>query len=130
MDKQQGKLKIQQDGDITLVNFLDISLLDETSIQTLGKELENICSQENIKLILSFKNIEYVSSAVLGKLVKLYKIIKSKNGIIKLCSIKNTIFQVFKVTKFDKMFEIHTDEEKALKSFKGAKTGFKFFWQK
>lgn len=129
MDKQ-GKLKIQQDGDITLVSFLDVSLLDETSIQPLGKQLEEISSKENVKLILSFKNIEYASSAVLGRLVKIYKLVRANKGTIKLCNIKNNILSVFKVTKLDKMFEIHPDEDKALKSFKGTPSGFKFFWQK
>ncbi|NUM34753.1 MAG: STAS domain-containing protein [Candidatus Brocadiae bacterium] len=129
MDKQ-GKLKIQQEGDITLVSFLDVSLLDETSIQPLGKQLEEISSKENVKLILSFKNIEYASSAVLGRLVKIYKLVRANKGTIKLCNIKNNILSVFKVTKLDKMFEIHPDEDKALKSFKGTASGFKFFWQK
>ena len=128
--EKQGKLKIQQDGDITIVSFLDVSLLDETNIQPLGKQLEEISSKENVKLILSFKNIEYASSAVLGKLVKIYKLIKANKGTIKLCNIKNNILSVFKVTKLDKMFEIHPDEDKALKSFKGPASGFKFFWQK
>ncbi len=129
MDKQ-GKLKIVQDNDITLISFLDVSLLDETSIQPLGKQLEEISAKENIKLILSFRNIEYASSAVLGRLVKIYKIVKANKGTIKLCNIKSNILSVFKVTKLDKMFEIHPDEDKALKSFKGSGSGFKFFWQK
>lgn len=127
---QQGKLKIIEEGDVTVIGFLDISLLDETSIQQFGKEIENIIqNKEKIKLVLSFKNIEYLSSAVLGRLAKMYKLAKAKEGIIKLCNIKSNIMQVFKVTKMDKIFEIFPDEEKAVKSLKGS-SGFKFFWQK
>ncbi len=124
-----SKLKIVEENEATVVSFLDVAFLDETSIKELGDELENLVkAKPKPVLVINFSNVDYLSSAVLGRLVKIYKLIKASTGKLLLCHIKNNIMQVFKITKLDKMFEIFPDQEKALRSLKGA--GFKFFWQK
>ncbi len=125
-----NKLRIVEDGNVVVVSFTDVAILDETSIKEIGDELENIVkAKEKINLIINFTNVDYLSSAVLGRLVKIYKAVKLSSGKMLLCNIKNNILQVFKITKLDKMFEIFPDQDKAVKSVKG-NTGFKFFWQK
>jgi anti-sigma B factor antagonist len=119
---QQGKLKVTEEDGITLVTFLEVAFLDETTIKDLGNELEALVKdKQGINLVINFANVDYLSSAVLGRLVKVYKMVTSNKGKIKLCGIKNNILQVFKITKLDKMFEIYPDAEKALKSFKSFK---------
>ncbi len=117
---QEGKLKVtEHKNDVTVVSFLDVAILDEVS-KASGEQLEEIAkSKEGINLVVDFSNVDYLSSAVLGKLVKVRKIVvKQQNGKMKLCGIKSNILQVFKITKLDKLFEIHPNEEKAIKSFK------------
>lgn len=126
-----GKLKVVIDGEATIVSFLDVAFLDETSIRELGDELEALVTKsDKINLIINFTNIDYLSSAVLGRLVKVHKLIKAKNGKMHLCHIKNSILQVFKSTKLDKIFAIFPDQAKALAGLKGPSSGFKFFWKK
>ena len=122
---QQGKLKVTEEGKVTVATFLEVAFLDETSIKDLGSELENlVMKQEGIQLVINFVNVDYLSSAVLGRLVKVYKLAKKSKGKVKLCGIKKNILQVFKITKFDKLFEIYADKDKAVKSFH---SGFRFF---
>ena len=119
---QQGKLKIIEEDGVTIVSFLEVAFLDETSIKDLGNELESLVKdKQGINLIINFANVDYLSSAVLGRLVKVYKLVATNKGKIKLCGIKNNILQVFKITRLDKMFEIQPDVEKAVKSFKSFK---------
>lgn len=126
-----GKLKVVTDGEATIVSFLDVAFLDETSIRELGDELELLVTNSNkINLIVNFTNIDYLSSAVLGRLVKVYKLVKAKTGKMILCHIKNTILQVFKSTRLDKMFEIFPDQEKAVASLKNPTSSFKSFWKR
>lgn len=126
----QGKLKVTEENNIVIVSFLDVAFLDETSIKELGDELEGVVNKKpGIHLVINFSNIDYLSSAVLGRLAKIHKLVKKNGGLLKLCSIKNNILQVFKITKLDKIFEIHPDQSKAIASFKPASGGFKF-WKK
>ena len=115
----EGALKIEEEKNITIASFLDIAMLDETSVKKLGDELETLIKgRDKITLVIDFSNIEFVSSAVLGRLVKVRKIIKSKDGKLALCSMKKDLKQVFKVTKLDRVLKIYDDRDKAIKSFK------------
>lgn len=119
---QQGKLKVTEENSVTVVTFLDVAFLEEMTIQEVFKELETLVkSKEGMNLVINFVNVEYLASAVLGKLVKIRKAVTDNKGKIKLCSIKSSIMQVFKITKLDKIFEIFPDSDKATRSFKAHK---------
>ncbi len=119
-------LEIKDNKDVKVVSFIDISALDGTTIKEPADEIDMLIQgQAELNLVINFANINFVSSAGLGRLVKMYKLSKKSKGKIKLCNIKPNILQVLKVTKLDKIFEIHNDEDKAVKSFK--KSSFKLF---
>ena len=54
---------------------------------------------------------------MLAHLVKLHRKIQDAKGRIKLCGLRPVIMDAFKVSHFDKIFEIHPDEITALKKF-------------
>ena len=54
---------------------------------------------------------------MLGKLIQLNKRCKNDKIKLKLCSISKNPLDVFKITKLDKMFEIHKDAPGAVASF-------------
>jgi anti-sigma B factor antagonist len=118
----QGKLQITEDSGVVVATFLDAALLDEGSIRELGGQLEDaVKEKEGVNLVVDLSNVDYVASAVLGNLVKIFKIVKKNKGKMKLAGVKKSILQVFKVTKLDKMFEIQPTREKAVKSFRSFK---------
>ena len=117
-----AKLDTQSDGDVTLVFFKDAAILDEKNVEALGRNLTEISdSGYKMKMLINFEKIEYLSSAVLGKLVALHKKMKKDKATLKLCCMKPNILEVFKITKLDKLFDIHPDQAKAIKSFKSFK---------
>ena len=44
--------------------------------------------------------------------------VKSKDGQLRLCAINEQIYEVFVITKLNKLFQIHEDADAASKSFK------------
>ena len=54
---------------------------------------------------------------VLGKLIQLHKRCKADKIKLKLCGIAKNPFDVFKITKLDKLFEIHKDADTTLAKF-------------
>ena len=66
---------------------------------------------------LDFDNVEYLSSAALGKLITMDKKVKAAKGKLRLCSIRPDIYEVFAITKLNKLFDIHDDREKAIEGF-------------
>jgi anti-sigma B factor antagonist len=105
-------------GDVTVVSFTDRKILDEQNIQNIGEQLFSLVDESGRKkLLLNFGNVEYMSSAALGKLITLNKKVQSAGGRLVLCNIDASIREVFEITKLDKLFVIKNDEQEALQVF-------------
>lgn len=112
------RIVVTENGDVTVVNFVDRKILDESNIQTLGQELFALVEKENRKkILLNFSAVEFLSSAALGKLINLDKKVKVNSGILKLSNIRPEIYEVFAITKLNRIFDIKDDESDALQAF-------------
>tara|TARA_B100000029_G_scaffold416935_1_gene421388 strand:+ start:53 stop:406 length:354 start_codon:yes stop_codon:yes gene_type:complete len=112
------RIVVTENGDVTVVNFVDRKILDESNIQALGLELFALVEKENRKkILLNFSTVEFLSSAALGKLINLDKKVKVNSGILKLSNIRPEIYEVFAITKLNRIFDIKDDESDALQAF-------------
>lgn len=111
-------LKIKKSDGISVVEFADRKILEEVSIQEIGEELDRIVEAEpGIQLLLNFKQVDHLSSAALGMLITLKNKVKTTNGALKLSDINRQIFEVFKITRLDKVFDIHSSADEAITRF-------------
>ncbi|MEM9345224.1 MAG: STAS domain-containing protein [Planctomycetota bacterium] len=119
MANQESRLVIEQDGEVTRVGFLDRNILEEASIQQIGDEIGAlILAASNPKILMSFENVEHLSSAALGTLITINNNVKKQGGQLRLANIDPQIYEVFVITKLNKLFQIHDDNAAALASFK------------
>ena len=101
-----------------VVNFTDKKILDEQNIQIIGEQLFSLVDElGRRKLILNFSNVEYLSSAALGKFITLNKKVNAASGKLVLCNIDPQIYEVFEITKLNKLFNIQKEEQAALQAF-------------
>jgi anti-sigma B factor antagonist len=115
---RRRRLEVEDIGDVTVVNFTDRKILDEQNIQIIGEQLFSLVDElGRRKLLLNFGNVEYMSSAALGKLITLNKKVQSAGGRLILCNIDPQIREVFEITKLDKLFDIRNEEQEALQLF-------------
>ncbi len=84
-------------GTITVGGRLDA--LEAPKAQTFLDAVEGEC-------VLDLSNLEYVSSAGLGVLLKTHKRLAGAGGGLKLVNVRNHIFEIFSYSGFDKLFEI------------------------
>lgn len=119
MAGKPGPLMVQHQGDIRLVWITVARILDETTIKTLAAELFEMADTSfKPKILLNFEQVDYLSSAVIGKLVQFHQKIAEARGVLKMTGIKPAIMEIFKITKLDKVFQIYGDPVKAVNSFK------------
>ncbi|MHB1033213.1 MAG: STAS domain-containing protein [Pirellulales bacterium] len=112
------RLEVAEVGDVSVVRFLDRKILDEANIQELGQELFQLVEEEKRQsLLLNFSHVDFLSSAALGKLITLDKKVKAHGGTLKLSNIRPEIYEVFVITKLNKLFDIKDDEADALAAF-------------
>ena len=115
---RRRRLEVEDVGDVTVVSFVDRKILDEQNIQVIGEQLFKLVDDDGRrKLLLNFGNVEYLSSAALGKLITLNKKVQSAGGRLILCNIDPQIHEVFEITKLDKFFKIMKEEQQALQAF-------------
>ncbi len=115
---RRRRLEVEHIGDVTVVNFVDRKILDEQNIQTIGDQLFSLVDEEGWrKILLNFSNVEYLSSAALGKLITLNKKLQTAGGKLILCNIDPQIYEVFEITKLDRFFKIMKEEQEALQAF-------------
>lgn len=117
----QRRLEVSEVGDVTVVRFVDRKILDVTNIHELGRELVQLVEELNRKkLLLNFSAVEFLSSETLGELIKLEKKVKQHAGKLMLTNIKPEIYEVFAITRLNKLFDIRDDEAQALAAFAAA----------
>ena len=115
---KKKRIEVGEVGDVAVVEFIDKRILDEQNIQLIGEQLFDLVDNQNKRsILLNFSNVEYLSSAALGRLMSLHKKLQAVSGQLKLCNIKSNIEEAFKITKLDKILKIYPSEEAALEAF-------------
>lgn len=118
MEQPSSHLRIKRENGVSMVEFADRKILEELSIQEIGDELDRVVQAEpGIKLLLNFHNVDHLSSAALGMLITLNNRVKEQQGELKLSDINQQIYEVFKITRLEKVFEIHPSADDALARF-------------
>ncbi len=104
---------------VAVVSFLEtVSMFEGDKVQAVSKELiDLVASRKDPRILLDMSNAHFVSSAMLAHLLKLHRKVQDAKGKIKLCGLRPVIMEAFKVSQFDRIFEIHPDANSALKKF-------------
>ena len=79
-------LRLESIDGVTVVSFVDTKIVTEENIQEVGDQLYSLVEDEGHRqLLLNFGNVQYLSSAALGKLINLKKKVGAVKGKLKLC---------------------------------------------
>jgi len=113
-------LSVTEEKGIRIIEFTNSKILDEANIAEIGNTLGAIIDEnENPKLLLDFSTVDHLSSAALGMLINVNNRVRQKNGQLRLANIKPQIFEVFVITKLNKLFKILPTRTEALANFSG-----------
>ena len=117
MVPMKPNISVEYRENAIIVTFTDEKILEDMDIQALRESLESVILEgDGIKLILDFYNVRFLSSAVLGLLIRVSKKVYEKGGQLKLCGINAKIYEIFKITRLTKIFDIYKDVESAFSS--------------
>lgn len=111
-------LLTRKDGDILVVYFQDVSIIDEAQITGLGDELLELVKSENSKIVVNFENVSFMSSAMIGKLIHFNTRCKEEKLQLRLCNINENVMTVFTLMNLQKVFAIDKDESDSVATLK------------
>ena len=119
MDSKHPNMSIDYHGGVVIATLTDEKILNEAQLQGLEGSIMPLVEQSpNIQLVVNFSNVKFLTSSVLGLLIRISKKVYEAEGRLRLCSITPKILEIFKITRLDKIFEIFPDVDEALVGLK------------
>lgn len=91
--------------------------LDAYTANDLDEKLKSMAATNQIRLVLNLKELEYVGSSGLRVLLAALKQVKKQGGDIRLAGLQTSVKDVFDMAGFTQFFQMHDEEEDAIKSF-------------
>ena len=117
MEDVKPRIGIYYAQNATVVTLTDEKLLENDDIKALEDSIMPLIDGP-VNLVVDFSSVQFLSSAVLGLLIRISKKVNERKGKLKLCGISPRIYEIFKITRLDEIFDIYDDAKKAMLSLK------------
>jgi anti-sigma B factor antagonist len=105
-------------GGVTVASFADDEIVAEDVIHDVDEQLGELANGlASRDVLLNFREVRLMSSTMLAVLLKFSRRLAAVRGRVKLCCVDPSLREIFKITRFDRLFEIHDEEHLALDSF-------------
>jgi len=112
------KISVEYAENATIITVSDVRILEEEDIRALQDSIMSVLEQgQQMNLVVDFRNVQFLSSAVLGLLIRVSKKVYESDGQLRLCNISPKIHEIFKITRLTKVFDIRKDLESALEGW-------------
>jgi len=88
--------------------------MDATTAPEYEKGLVQLIAAGELRLVVDFQGVEYISSAGLRSILATAKILKGKAGRILFANVRGTVREVFDISGFDSIFKLYESVDAAL----------------
>lgn len=88
--------------------------MDAVTAPEYEKTLNELLTAGETSFVVDFQGLEYISSAGLRALLATAKLLKTKNGQIRLANVLGTVREVFDISGFGSIFQIQDSVSAAL----------------
>jgi len=79
--------------------------------------IQELMERKQHNIVINCKDLAYIASAGLGAIMGFIDQIRENDGDIRMCSMNETVFNIFEVLGFTHLYSIFDTEEKAIRSF-------------
>jgi anti-sigma B factor antagonist len=106
-------------GGVTIVDLRGRIVLGEESTG-LRDLIQNLAVGGIKKILLNFRDVDYIDSSGLGELVSAFTSIRSQGGELKLLNLTKRVRSLLQITRLLTVFDVTDDEATSVKSFSPA----------
>ncbi len=88
--------------------------IDSSNSREFHTELEAVIADSDAAVVLDFEDVAYISSAGMRVILLTAKSLQKSGIKLALCSMDDSIREVFKISGFDRIIDIHESQAEAL----------------
>jgi anti-sigma B factor antagonist len=109
-------ITIFESAGMAVVEFVNSQLMfTGETVQEIGDELSRVVTEcGHTKIVLDFRNVQYLSSMMLAKLTKLQQQVQQLKGQLKICGLGPVLKDSFRIARFEQIFDIHDNVQSAM----------------
>lgn len=110
-------VQTERDGAVTVIRLTD--RVDSSNANEAERAVRAVLDAQETRLLLDLQELDYISSAGLRVVLMGAKGMRANGGKFALSGLKANIRQVFEISGFLSMLDVHADRAAALAALKG-----------
>lgn len=104
-------------NDVAIIDFSGKITLGEGS-STLRRTIKELIDKGHRKIVLNLYDVDYIDSSGIGELVSGYTTVRNAEGELKLLHLTKRVHDLLQITRLFTVFDVQSDEDTALRSFR------------
>lgn len=104
--------QVEEKGEVVVVHIE--GRLDAASSPQLEKQINGVIDAGHFKIVLDCTNLDYLSSAGMRLMLSLFKRLKSVEGKLVACNLKDEVMEVIKMAGFNQVLEFYSTIEESM----------------
>ncbi len=118
MSTSASNLAVHTIAGAHVVELTRADLTDAALIKTIGDDIYHVVRRlDQPRVVVDFQNVERLSSAALGMLIALEKVITRQSGQLRIANVSEEVRDLFKITGLDSVLPIRNSTQEAVDSF-------------
>jgi anti-sigma B factor antagonist len=109
------QVDVSKEGDIVVVAVEGD--LDASTSPDLRAKFEEFIGQGENLYVIDLAEVPFMDSSGIAALVNLFKRVRIGAGDVRLCSLREEIMKIFRLTRLDRVFDIFDNRADAIASF-------------
>ncbi len=112
------RFRFHRDGDVVVAVCTQSKLSEEENIESVGHELMTLIEKYGCRqLIVDLGEVLYVTSSMLGKLIRAHRQMHRVDGVMVLVRLTPTVLETLDTSRLIDYFNVAENDEAALKYF-------------
>jgi anti-sigma B factor antagonist len=108
------------DSQVESVTLLHLkgTLVAGSDTELLDSKMQALLKRGVTRILLDLGEVNYIDSSGIGALIRAYSSAQREGGTLKLYRLTRRVHDVLQITRLSSVFEIYSDEGKAIASFR------------
>ena len=108
-------IDVRFQGKVSIVE--PIGYINAHTAKDFETALQKLIDQNQHNIVINCRRLAYIASAGLGAIMGCIDAVRENNGDIRICSMNETVLNIFEVLGFTHLYSIFETEDRAVHSF-------------